>query len=149
MTTETTHPIEVGALARITRDAVPGSGHTYKQGKEFVVEDYVAAADSDDGIPFYWGSSHQTGNMNDVVVLADAVELVKSGAAMAARALPPASAVAEHISSEALGFGTDEFRFDEADYSAGDGTFELYGRTSEGLPMAVTVKVIRIVEVDE
>lgn len=137
----TTHPIEAGALARIIR-----GGNT---GREFIVEDYVSAEDSEDGIPFYWGSSHKTGNMNDVTVAATDVELVKSGADMAARTLPSAQQIAQHLGSEALGFGSGEFSFSEADYSAADGSLELYGRTADGLPMSVTVKVIRIVQVDD
>jgi hypothetical protein len=146
---DTTHPIEVGALCRITQDITDDDGRPIRAGKEFVVEDYVNEEDSEDGIPFYWGSSHKTGNMNDVVVRAEYVELVKSQADMAARELPSAKAVAQYLANESLGFGSDRFSFDEADYSAGDGSFEIYGRTSEGLPLGVTVKVIRIVQVDE
>lgn len=150
MTTDTTHPIEAGALCRTTEDvALDGSNYIYQKGKEFVVEDYVSAADSEDGIPFYWGSSHQTGNMNDVVVRAEFVELVKSSADMAARTLPSAKQITNYLAGEALGFGNDKFSFSEADYSGGDGTLELYGRTAEGLPLGVTVKVIRIVQVDD
>jgi hypothetical protein len=149
--TETTHPLEVGALARITRDIAPTefSEKLYKAGKEFIVEDYVSATDSEDGVPFYWGSSHKTGNMHDVVVVADAVELVKSSAEMAARTLPTPASIAKYLASEALGFGGDDFAFNEADYSAGDGSFEIYGRTTEGLPLGVTVKVIRVVQGDD
>jgi hypothetical protein len=145
----TTHPIEVGALCRITQNTTIDGDYPFKAGKEFVVEDYVSEADSEDGIPFYWGSSHKTGNMNDVVVRAEYVELVKSRADMEARTLPPAASIAQYLATEALGFGGENFSFDEADYAAGDGSFEIYGRTTEGLPLGVTVKVIRIVQVDE
>ena len=143
------HPIEVGALARITQDVSIDGDYPFKKGREFVVEDYVSEADSEDGIPFYWGSSFKSGNMNDVVVRAEFVELVKSQADLSARTLPSAKSIAKYLASEALGFGGDDFSFDEADYSAVDGTFEVYGRTAEGLPPSVTVKVIRIVQVDE
>lgn len=142
--------IEEGALARITRDITDEySKRQYRKGHEFIVEDYVSAEESEDGIPFYWGSTHKSGNINDVVVVHDAVELVKSSADLAARTLPSAKAIAAYLAGEALGFGGDDFSFREADYSAGDGSLELYGRTADGLPMGVTVKVIRIVQVDD
>lgn len=149
MTTTAAHPIEVGALCRITQNTTIDGDYPLKQGKEFIVEDYVNEADSEDGIPFYWGSSFKTGNMNDVVVRAEFVELLKTAAEMSARTLPSPKSVAEYLATEALGFGGDNFSFDEADYSAGDGSFEVYGRTKDGLPLGVTVKVIRIVQVDE
>lgn len=152
-TIRTIHPIEEGALARTTTDIIRDKGgereRRYPKGHEFVVEDYVSAEDSEDGVPFYWGSTHKSGNMNDVVVEARHVELVKSEAVMSARTLPSAKAIAEYLGSESLGgFGGKGFTFNEADYSAGDGTLELYGSTDDGLPVGVTVKVIRIVQVD-
>lgn len=146
----TIHPIETGALARITQDFYNEySKRQYRKGHEFIIEDYVNAEESDDGVPFYWGSTHKSGNINDVAVSADRVELIKTEAAMNSRTLPSANAIAEYLASEALGFGGEDFSFSEGDYSAGDGTLELYGRTTEGLPMSVTVKVIRIVMADD
>lgn len=146
----TIHPIEEGALARITQDFHNDHNKLqYRKGHEFIIADYVNAEESVDGIPFYWGSTHKSGNINDVAVRADCVELVKTEAAMNSRTLPSANAIAEYLASEALGFGGEDFSFNEADYSAGDGTLELYGRTTEGLPMSVTVKVIRIVKADD
>lgn len=152
-TIRTIHPIKEGSLARTTaaviRDAGDKRERRYPKGHEFIVEDYVSADDSEDGIPFYWGSTHKSGNMNDVVVEASCVELVKTEAAMSARTLPSAQAIAEHLGSEALGgFGGQGFSFNEADYGAGDGTLELYGSTDDGLAVGVTVKVIRIVQGD-
>lgn len=151
-TIRTIHPIEEGALVRTTKEIIRGEGsdrkRRYPKGHEFVVEDYVSASDSEDGIPFYWGSTHKSGNINDVVVEAQHVELVKTQASMSERTLPSAKAVAQYLAVEALGFGGEDFSFNDADYSAGDGTFELQGTTTDGLAMGVTVKVIRIVQTD-
>lgn len=143
----TTHPIEVGALARVKEDTALGE-YKLRAGREFIVEDYVNEVDSEDGVPFYWGSSFKTGNMNDVVVVADVVELVKSRAQMEARTLPDVKAVAEFLASEALS-GNDKFDFSEADYGSQDGSLELLGRTDDGLPFVADIKVIRVVQVDE
>jgi len=143
----TTHPIEAGALARIAKFTDEKDMPTLREGLEFIIEDYVDENDSEDGIPFYWGS--RPGNMNDVVVRADAVEIVKTRAEMESRSIPTAAQIAEHIGGEALGFGNAEFRLGEADYSAMDGTLELFGRTSDGLAFSADIKVIRVTQVDE
>lgn len=133
--------IEPGALARTTHDNHE-NGYSYRKGTEFEVEDYVSAEDAecDSGKGYYYGSNH--GGFNNVEVREDHVELVRSQSAMRARKLPTPAELAEHLASEALGFG--DLNIDEADYSSGNGYFEVYGTTAEGLRFAAAVKVLDI-----
>jgi hypothetical protein len=122
------------------------NGYKYGQGVEFEIEDYATAeqAESSDGYGYYMGSNQ--GGFNNVEVREDHVELVKSREEMAARTIPTLAEVAEHIASEATGFG-DDIEFDEADYSAKDGTFEIYG-SKDGLRFAACVKVLTVERTD-
>jgi hypothetical protein len=122
------------------------NGYSYQDGMEFEVEDYVTPeeAESDDGYGYYYGSNQ--GGFNNVEVREDHVELVKSKEQMDARAIPTKAEVAEHIASESMGFG-DDIEFDEADYSAKDGTFEIYG-SKDGLRFAATVQVLTVERTD-
>jgi len=138
-------PFEYGALVRTTV-ANHDNGYSYHDGMEFEVEDYVTAeeAESDDGYGYYYGNNN--GGFNNVEVREDHVELVKSKDQMDARTIPTPAEIAEHLGSEALGFG-DEIELDEADCSAKDGTFEIYG-TKDGLRFAATVKVLAVERTD-
>lgn len=138
-------PFGYGAMLRTTA-ANHENGYSYQEGMEFEVEDYATAeeADSDDGYGYYYGSNN--GGCNNVEVREDHVELVKSKEQMDARSIPTKAEVAEHIASESMGFG-DDIEFDEADYSAKDGTFEIYG-TKDGLRFAATVRVLTVERTD-
>lgn len=141
------HPIEPGALARTIRRTSPAySFDELGEGLEFEVETYVPAEEAEDGIDFYWGNAD--GGMMSVCVRAEDVEQVKTKAEMEARALPSVGDIAEHLVSEALGGFGAKFDIHEADYGAGDGFINLYGKTREGLPFAVAVKVLDVERTD-
>lgn len=131
-------PLEPGSLARTTV-AFFEEGYAYRKGIEFEVEYYVTPEESGESHGYYVGL-HEDSN---VEVREDHVELVKSRAEMNARTIPTPAEIAEHLASESLGGFGDPFELDEADYSAKDGTFEVYG-TKDGLRFAAVVKVLHV-----
>lgn len=135
--------IEFGALAKVTRD-IPDLA--LRMGQLIVIEDYVSAEASEDGTPFYWASSHGTGNMNDVIVYADAVELVKTSEQMNSRRIPTLAEVRNFLGFALLEVG-DGFDISETDYFGEDGV-EIAGKTSEGLPFVATIQITSIYEAD-
>lgn len=139
--------IEYGALAKIIRD-IPSDdfNHALHTGQLIVIEDYVSAEESEDGIPFYWASSHGTGNMNDVSVYADAVELVKTSKQMNSRRIPTVSEIRDFLSSALLDDG-EGFEVTETDRDGENGV-EIAGQTSDGLRFAATVQITSIYEAD-
>ena len=135
--------IEPGAMARTTAANLENN-YAYRQGMEFVVEEYATAeeAESDDGKGYYIGSSN--GGSYNVEVREDHAELVRSAKDMNARTIPTPADLAEYIASESFGGFWGDLEIDEADYSAKDGTFEVYGKTREGLRFAAVVRVLTV-----
>lgn len=136
--------IPSGALARTTQ-AFHEDGYTYREGMEFEVEERATAEEAEASHGYYMGSNN--GGGYNVEVREDHAELVKSAADMRARTIPTPAEVAEHIASESLG-GWDGLTVDEADYSATDGSFEIYGKTDDGLRFAAVVKVLAVERTD-
>lgn len=134
--------IENGALAKIT--GTSSTCHS-KVGDLVVIEDYVSAAESDDGIAFYWASSHGTGNMNDLTPNAANVELVKTAEQMTARRIPTMEELRTFLGSALLGDG-DTFEVTETDRD-GSGV-EIAGKTRDGLRFAATIQITAIYEAD-
>lgn len=139
-----TTPIESGALARTTQ-AFHEDGYSYGAGMEFEVEEHATAEQADASHGYYMGSNN--GGGYNVEVREDHTEMVKSAAEMRKRTIPTAPELAEHIASESLGGFGDNIDLDEADYSAKDGTFEVYG-SKDGLRFAATVRVLTIERTD-
>lgn len=144
---EPTTPIEPGALAKITRE-VPAAGRrrALHPGELIEIEDYVSAEDAEDGVPFYWASTHGTGNMNDVTVNADNVELVKTAEQMNARRIPTVTQLRNFLGSELLADG-EGFQVTETDHDGENGV-EIAGRTDDGLRFAATIQITTIYEAD-
>lgn len=140
-----TTPIEPGAMARTTND-FHEDGYSYRKGMEFEVEEYATAEEAEASRGYYMGSNN--GGGYNVEVREDHIELVRSATEMRSRTIPTPAEIAEHIASESLGGFSDDIDIDEADYSAKDGTFEVYGKTPEGLRFAATVKVLSVERAD-
>lgn len=141
------NPIESGALAKITRD-IPADDHnpTLHTGQLIEIEDYVSAEEADDGIPFYWASSHGTGNSHDICVNADSVEVVKTAEQMNARRIPTVSELRQFLGSALLDDG-EGFRVTETDRDGENGV-EIAGQTNDGLRFAATIQITTIYEAD-
>lgn len=136
-------PIETGALARTTV-AFSDNYYNYPAGMEFEVEDYATAEQADEPYGYYYGNTNGGYNID---VREDHVEFVKSRAEMDCRTVPTPAQIAEHLANESLGGFGAPFDLDESDWSAKDGTFEIYG-TKDGLRFAAEVKVLRVVRTD-
>jgi hypothetical protein len=136
--------IETGAMARTTQD-FHEDGYSYSKGTEFEVEEYATAEEADATHGYYMGNN--SGGFNNVEVREDHAELIKSRAEMRKRTIPTLAEVAEHIASESLG-GWDGIEIDEADYSAKDGTFEVYGKSADGLRFTAVVQVLQVEHAD-
>lgn len=140
---ETTTPIEDGALVRLTR-----SHHDLGIGTEFRVDEYLepnpVAEREDDEIdaPYYYGS--RNGGSFNVFVPADAVELVKTAAQMNARKVPTLTEIAKELGI--TDGWSDAFEIDEWIRSGDE--IECYAKTDEGLPFGFRVKVIAAWETD-
>lgn len=133
-----------GAQARLRRETKALSGtsakdRTYPKGFTFIVEDYVAAEEAEDGNAFYWGSTNE--GFNNVNFFATDVEQVKTAEEVAARPLPTPQQLAALLGSGIGSFDDDEFELVAADYSDGEGLVEFDGLTAEGLPFSFTVQV--------
>ena len=112
-----------------------------KTGQAVTVEDFVSAEESEDGIPFYWASSDH--GMNDVILFDGDFE-VKLTAAQARARRPPSP---EQV-VRALSFIGDHGTFD-CDETEPDGASLLcFGRTPDGLRIAVELTVTNVYEVD-
>lgn len=141
-----TEPIEAGALARITRDIRDEeNSRDRKKGDLVEIECYVSAEESEDGIAFYWASSNGTGNVNDVCIDADAVEIAKTADQMSARRIPSVEELRAYLGSALLG-DTDTFNVTETDRD-GNGV-EIAGKTNDGLRFAATIQITSIYEAD-
>lgn len=136
--------LEPGSKARTTRkSSLDGD---LAQGVEFEIEDYVGPEDADDGIAFYWGSRND--GCNNVVVPADAVELIMSKTAMAARAIPTPEEISSYLASEVLGSG-EGFSINETDRKGmAPGTMLVSGQTNQGLYFGFELRIHQLVETD-
>lgn len=139
--------IEYGSLAKIIRD-IPADDHNHAlhEGQLIEIEDYVSAEEADDGIPFYWASTHGTGNQNDVSVNADCVELVKTAEQMQARRIPTVTEIRDFLSSALLDDG-EGFSVTETDRDGENGV-EIAGQTDDGLRFAGTIRITSLFEAD-
>lgn len=141
-----TEPMKRGALARtirVTTDLASPAAfgiRRYPPGFEFEVEDYVPDGEIN-GEPavFYWGNVH--GGANNVCVLADDVEQVKSAEEMAARTLPSAEDLLGFIASALLS-DHDGIEIDEVDRSGK--VIEAFGKTEDGLTFGFSFPVTEI-----
>lgn len=138
-----THPIPEGSLVRITRDLAGDDFPNYRRGFEFVVDEFLRAEDNtepepgDIGVDFYYGSTD--GGSGNVYAPADALEVVKTAAQMAARRIPTREQIRNEIASKLLDY-FDTFETDET-VRLGDAEIEVYGRTADGLGVGFRVKV--------
>ena len=138
-----THPIEEGALVRLTRNV-----HDLRAETEFVISEYVEPRpenERDPGEidePIYYGNVN--GGINNVFAPADAVELVKTAAEMAARKVPTVQEIAQELGI--TDGWSDAFEIDEW-IRSGD-QIECYAKTNEGLTFGFTVKVTAAWETD-
>lgn len=137
-------PLKPGSLARTTV-AFSDDYYNYPAGMEFEIEDYATAEEADEPYGYYYGSIH--GGYNNVDVREDHVELVRSAEDMQSRTIPTPAEIAEHLASESLGGFGDSIDLTESDYSAKDGTFEVYG-TKDGLRFGAIVKVLQVERTD-
>lgn len=133
--------IEEGALARLNK-AVSIKGRNWRQGTEFLVQDYVPADEAEDGQAFYWGNQGE-GNFNNVWFLAADVEQVKTAKQMNDRTTPTPAQIAQALAS-ALGGTTDIGFIHEADYSSRDGLVEFSATTDDGLEYWFSVRVAAV-----
>lgn len=131
----TPHP--ANTRVRITRDS--GKAH---RGEVLTVEEYVSAHEAEDGKAFYWGSTDQ--GVNDRWFAADACELVQTAEDAAARKPPTRDEVAHGLD---LLRDHEAFDCDETEPD-GDGAVMLYGKTPDGLRIAVRLVVERVEQVD-
>lgn len=141
MNTESITEYPEGALLRVTETHRCGKRQV-DYGTEFEVSDFISAKHSEDGVPFYWGSNQ--GGMNNVVVLADKVELVKTPEQMRARTIPTAEQIigALHCLDD-----YDGFEITEADRPDGNSR-EISGVTADGLFFACTITVSNVYQAD-
>lgn len=145
----TTHPLDDGTLVRLSRELTDDEWGwvTLPHGRERItVEDFFTAGDPDqDEIPVDFYEAHDEHGCT-VVVPADAVEVVKTAAEMAARKLPTKQQIADQIATELL----NEFETFETDETVrlGDAEVEVYGRTHDGLGLGFRVKVVTSWETD-
>lgn len=141
-----TTPIPAGSLAKITQDFRDDeNSRSRKKGDLIEIEDYVSAEEAEYGVAFYWASSHGTGNMNDVCVEADHVELVKTPEEMNARRIPTMEELRAFLGSELLG-DAPTFDVTETDHD-GNGV-EIAGTTRDGLRFVATIQITSIYEAD-
>ena len=140
MTTTLEAPIEIGAMARMLRETenLDGRGRTYRRGDTFIIEDYVSAEESEDGIPFYYGSSND--GINNVCVLARDVEQVLSVEEVRSRKIPSVKEILDVVASNMLG-SSNGIDIDESYKDPDAGVVEFYGQTDEGLSFAFTLSV--------
>lgn len=134
-------PMTAGAIGRFTRDVddLSTSGLRHYKGERFEVETHVDAEESEDGVPFYWGS--RVGNIGGVCVPADAVEQAMTAREADARQLPTRAALLQEIAWGVSGpqrdfeIDTSEMHLDERD------TVTLFGTTHDGLRFAAVVAI--------
>lgn len=138
--------LERGTLAKITHDSTKEwDGKGYKAGRLIEIEEHIDANEAEDGVAFYWASSHGTGNMNDVCVAAEHVALVKTSEQMNARRIPTMEELRDFLGSELLG-DSATFEVTETDHD-GNGV-EIAGKTRDGLRFAATIQITSIYEAD-
>lgn len=137
-------PIEDGALVQLTRDSVEGRG---RKGDLVVVGQYISAEEATEGVAFYWGSSHGTGNMNDVTMNATDVELVKTRAQMEGRTIPTRDQIVSMLGLALMDDG-EGFEVVETNQDSANGAVECFGKTADGLAFVFTVNVTKLHQVD-
>lgn len=138
--------LERGTLAKITHDSIgEWEGKGYKAGRLIEIEEYIDANEAEDGVAFYWASSHGTGNMNDITVDARHVELSKTSEQMNARRIPTMEELRGFLGSELLG---DSATFEVTETDRGGSGVEIAGKTRDGLRFAATIQITSIYESD-
>lgn len=136
-TVATVHP--TGTRVRVIR-----SSGDAREGEELTLEDYVSAEEAEDptGVAFYWASTEQ--GVNDRWVEAGAIEVIQTAKEAAARRPPTREEVAEGLN----GLLTDHDVFDCDEIERDGDTLMLYGKTPDGLRVAVELQVQSVVQVD-
>lgn len=120
----------------------------YSKGLRVVLDEYVSAEESDDGHPFYWASTN--GGVNNVVLAAEHVQLVKTPAQLAQTRVPTIDAMKEYLSRVLLdeGEGFEITETDRSDPAGDERTIAIYGRTDDNLPFGVHISVSPPFEAD-
>lgn len=133
-----TQILEPGTLVETTRAVLKEYDgiDTWPAGTQFTIEDYVAEKESEDGVPFYWGS--RNGGVYNIYAPADAVNMVKSAVEMNAPTIPTRAQIIDALGSALLCSG-DGFSINETGKNPGYGTIECAGKTDEGLHFAFTI----------
>lgn len=139
------HPIPVGTEVRTTATATvdgPNAVVPYRKGQFLVIEEYVSGAEAADGEPFYW--CNEESGLAPLIVDADHVEVVRTAAERRARKVPTLDEARTFI-GQLCGQEDDRIEINEVDYTGtGDNPVYLYGRTEEGLPITIAVKVLAV-----
>lgn len=103
-----------------------------------VVDDYIPAEDSDDGVPFYLVSDDGGGFFAGFDIDASKIVQVSSAREAANREVPSKSVVRNEI--DWLGCFGDAIDFHESEWNGEDGV-TLLGKAENGLDIVVTVKI--------
>lgn len=143
----TTTPLEDGALVRLSRELTDDERSWVMLphgGERITIEDFFTAGDPEqDEIPVDFYYAHDEHGCT-VVVPADAVEVVKTSAAMAARKVPTVEQIAQELGI--TDGWSDAFEINEWVRSGNE--IECYGETGDGLPFGFTIKVTASWETD-
>lgn len=146
-----TEPLPQGTLVRTTRYLVgPNALDAVDRpvGFEFEIEEFVTAGDpaSDEiGVDFYYGNAR--GGINNVVVPADAVEVVRTAEQQRARKLPTRTQIRELLGLWMLA-DADHLKITETSPD-GPVSLEVFGRTDEDLPFGARVVVEQVWRTDD
>lgn len=145
-TPENTTPFQPGDLLETIKKLHKSEYQRERpKGTRFTVEGYVPAEESEDGKPFYWGST--SGGLNNIIVPTKHVKLIKSANQMAQRTVPTVAELTRALNS-ALHVSADKFSIDETDQDQDSGTIECAGETEDGLRFAFTVSISQPYQAD-
>lgn len=146
-----TEKLPQGTLVRTTRYLVGKNaldGTDRPAGFEFEIEEFVTAGDpakDEIAVDFYYGNVR--GGMNNVVVPADAVEVVRTAEQQQARKLPTRTEIRELLGLWMLA-DADHLKITETNPD-GPVTLEVYGRTDEDLPFGARIRVEEVWRTDD
>lgn len=146
-----TEPLPQGTLVRTTRYLVGQNALDAVDrpvGFEFEIEEFVTAGDpanDEISVDFYYGNAR--GGMNNVVVPADAVEVVRTAEQQRARKLPTRAQVRKFLALHVLS-SCDQFTITESS-TDGPVSLEVYGRTDEDLPFGARIVVEQVWRIDD
>lgn len=138
----TVHPIAAGTAVRTT---VAATGRnlvtTYREGLDLLVDEYVTAETSHNGKAFYWCTG--TDRVGTKAIPADHLKVLTEEQ-RSERTVPTVDEARQFLAM-LCGQDDDRIEIDNVEYSgSADDPVTLYGRTDQGLPIAITVKVLDV-----